>query len=783
MMTEEYKYNMNDQDVNQCLKKLTKAQEFLVQAISGDRANFLDRVVSYRVDDNHSKDEAQAITLLKYILIDYHANCEKPTYYTRTNERTPYCEHVIPIFKYFSAVYKSMTFMWCEKSLEANKQLAICLDDEQKKLMDGIVYSVRDKAERLVMECSGEVDGEHTEEDTLKLMEATSRCLKNEMGRYQSSSWLTFGARKVLVIQAINNTITLLSTKRVEGNKWAFIEQRSALIPRDWEDRMYWIKVVELLMKLNELLSEQEEVTQNHEHNVSSIERQFSLDSPLWILGAHLDTHPGQHDASVDSEIKNADGLRNVDDDNGLEPEDQPTIQEPLPTISPSLHPGNIAINPINVNPLRKTFDEAVIDACQQSGSQHAERQKTLYIVDALDLKPFAIFDKNGIEQNALAHERVISSITAGNDSILPILPLKRSYDDEESAPYMKCTPITAPGLDRILASSPYSKLIRRRQYVELSSAICKLLNQDWEFHPQMRYFTAKVFSGAIMHNTGNGQAIIVNTVESYGRTKHVDGHREAFGRLKDTVVDTSLPPPIDTKYPDVWPNSLQHADGTKLLIGTQVSNVLITSSMRLDARVKPYVGSSNMSFRLSSTVDSLCARLYLDSVCLEEALAILESPDTSCLSSFNMIYQLCQIRSKFATPSAYALCRSSGPITLAHVCQPYTVFTLADNNRGNNPGATLFRTIGVLMLKHGNAARLQKRTVEELASLATGKIKELLLTICRLFPSTDEDMAIINNEQLSKHLSTMADLLMPSIAIANNAVALQVSRAFDFAV
>src|SRR6478735_8014468 len=134
-----------------------------------------------------------------------------------------------------------------------------------------------------------------------------------------------------------------------------------------------------------------------------------------------------------------------------------------------------------------------------------------------------------------------------------------------------------------------------------------------------MRYFTAKVFSGAIMHNTGNGQAIIVNTVESYGRTKHVDGHREAFGRLKDTVVDTSLPPPIDTKYPDVWPNSLQHADGTKLLIGTQVSNVLITSSMRLDARVKPYVGSSNMSFRLSSTVDSLCARLYLDSVCLEE--------------------------------------------------------------------------------------------------------------------------------------------------------------------
>ncbi|KAI8638248.1 hypothetical protein BD408DRAFT_405851 [Parasitella parasitica] len=97
---------------------------------------------------------------------------------------------------------------------------------------------------------------------------------------------------------------------------------------------------------------------------------------------------------------------------------------ERLPTISPSLHPGNIAINPITVNPSRRNFDEAVIDACQQLGSQHAERQKTLHIVDVLDLKPFAFFDKNGIEQNTLAHERVISNITADNDSIIPIFPL-----------------------------------------------------------------------------------------------------------------------------------------------------------------------------------------------------------------------------------------------------------------------------------------------------------------------------------------------------------------------
>lgn len=110
-------------------------------------------------------------------------------------------------------------------------------------------------------------------------------------------------------------------------------------------------------------------------------------------------------------------------------------------------------------------------------------------------------------------------------------------------------------------------------------------------------------------------------------------------------------------------------------------------------------------------------------------------------------------------------------------------MFILADNGRGNNPGATLFRTIGIIVLKHGRAVRLQKRTVEELIPLATGKIRELLLTICRLFLSADEDMAIINNQQLSNYLSTMANLFMSSIAIANDTVALQVSRAFDFAV
>lgn len=75
--------------------------------------------------------------------------------------------------------------------------------------------------------------------------------MKNEMSRYLSASWETFGKRKVLAIQCVNNTITLMCSKRVDNNKWAIVEQRSAAIPRDRDDRFYWIKVIELLVKLN----------------------------------------------------------------------------------------------------------------------------------------------------------------------------------------------------------------------------------------------------------------------------------------------------------------------------------------------------------------------------------------------------------------------------------------------------------------------------------------------------------------------------------------------------
>ncbi|KAG0184289.1 hypothetical protein DFQ28_011458, partial [Apophysomyces sp. BC1034] len=113
---------------------------------------------------------------------------ERPPYPTATNGRTPFTEFVIPLFKYLSAVTKLTSFAWCEKGL------SVC---SATKLMDGIGVSTLNEIERALIESSGQSDGQHTEEDTLKLIEYTSLCIQAEKGHDQQASYHTFGRRRV----------------------------------------------------------------------------------------------------------------------------------------------------------------------------------------------------------------------------------------------------------------------------------------------------------------------------------------------------------------------------------------------------------------------------------------------------------------------------------------------------------------------------------------------------------------------------------------------------------
>ncbi|KAI9482786.1 MAG: hypothetical protein EXX96DRAFT_121497 [Benjaminiella poitrasii] len=90
----------------------------------------------------------------------------------------------------------------------------------------------------------------------------------------------------------------------------------------------------------------------------------------------------------------------------------------------------------------------------------------------------------------------------------------------------------------------------------------------------------------------------------------------------KKNVKSTSLPPHIKTLYPNAYPVSNQSHYGLKLVIGTQVSNMLVTLCIRLDTRKPPSVASFTVDFVLSSTKESLFTTFFLDEESLHPEFA-----------------------------------------------------------------------------------------------------------------------------------------------------------------
>jgi hypothetical protein len=295
-----------------------------------------------------------------------------------------------------------------------------------------------------------------------------------------------------------------------------------------------------------------------------------------------------------------------------------------------------------------------------------------------------------------------------------------------------------------------------------------------------VKYYGAAILGGSILLNTRNNQAVMINTVELYGRTKVIDGHREPFGKLKDGVHATSLPPPLNTIYPDIWPVLLSHNDVPRLIVGTQVLNALVTASICLDQNLPPSVGAVTSNFNLTLS-DSFATKIFVDMESVTAAKSIISDPTTTRVLNTGMLsHQLRQIRTRFDLPSTYNLCRASGPLTKNHTCHPY-IFTLIDCDRGHNPYAVLFDAIGNKILKNSTKAKLIKAVVVSCIENATGKVKKVLESIPALYDHSDNSLPIVFNVALNRESESFAKLLMPSIVSWNASVAHHIKHVFEF--
>ncbi|KAF9079686.1 hypothetical protein BGX23_003432, partial [Mortierella sp. AD031] len=432
--------------------------------------------------------------------------------------------------------------------------------------------------------------------------------------------------------------------------------------------------------------------------------------------------------------------------------------------------------------PETRAFDDDVLYSCGELHASAGEKRKTLGIVESLGLEPISIKDALGIEQNALAHATVISRLPSSSVELRPVAPQKRKLDNDETCP--NCSPAPSPGMERLLSSSPYAARLATRSYVELSDEICELLNRDWQFSPHLRYASAVILAGCLLVNSKNGQAVIANTVEAYGRQKTVDIHREPFVVQKGQPATTSLPPSIKTPYKKVWPVTVPTIEGKRLIIGTKSFDALITSSLRLDKVVEPCIGASTPSFVLTDTSHSLATKIFLDTEHLDIGLKMAESKDTWSISSSDLLYQLRQVKTKFFDASTFYLCRASSFFADNHPCQPYTIFNLASFDQAHSgdgvAASNLFHTIACDVIRDGSRAVLKRERVQQLRLRCAdqGSISNEFDGILTLY-GDDSSVPILGNPVLNKFLENLASQLSPYIAKANKAVASFIEKEF----
>ncbi|ORZ12371.1 hypothetical protein BCR42DRAFT_453705 [Absidia repens] len=440
------------------------------------------------------------------------------------------------------------------------------------------------------------------------------------------------------------------------------------------------------------------------------------------------------------------------------------------------------AIDMEKIPPTTRTYDHAFIHACDGTRWTSEEQQRMISILNAYQLRPISLINKHNVETNALTHTHHLATCSAEEMQVSPVLPTKKRKIDTSLLPALS---LEAP-LYGALCSGPFSKHFLGDSYVEINDEMADFLNTDWALYPQMRFATSRVLAGTLLLNESSGQALVVNTVEVYGRQRTIDSHRECFKEFKNKSPTSSLPPPT-SRYPFVWPTSLDDDDGRKLVIGTKVFNALVTSSLRLDTDLPPEVGPGTCQFILDDYQQSKSTRLFIKETAWKAATTMAKNKSTTRICSYDILYQLRQLRTRFHHQSTYFCCRSSNELTDTVTTRPYTVFTLAnyDNAKDSSSyriASDFFSHVALSVIRNEDV--LVKQDVEAFTKrLPNCDIQKALTSILDLFDDDDTSATtihIINNSNLNSHLETLAKRLSTHISTANESIVKAVARAYQ---
>ncbi|KAI7894979.1 uncharacterized protein EV154DRAFT_477757 [Mucor mucedo] len=406
----------------------------------------------------------------------------------------------------------------------------------------------------------------------------------------------------------------------------------------------------------------------------------------------------------------------------------------------------NLNLDEIDSSRSPKALDKntAILLASGTSLGSTREKENSIMLARIGNLEPISIVGGSGKTYHFLKSSDSISDVLTDQPSGSWTLPAADTTVIQNSS-----SSSVDSLLDHIINTSPLYNHLFDQKYVELTMEVTELINQDWTFFPQLRYVTSQIFAGAILVNKTS--ALLLNCIESYGRSKTVDAHHE---RRIGTAMNTSSFPKKQPNYG--WINIITtHEDGaTKLKIGTTVSNLLVTSSIRIDKN-----SITKNIVELGPTTRKVLAK----------------DDSTTSIDVGNYFYQLRQLRSKFHCLSTYTLCRSSSTFAYDISYRPYTIWTLCDYDSSQQTDSQsqllsqLFQTIATSVINNGILAQIKLDVLNDLCSkLKNGAIK---YTIREFIDQQEKSFAVINNMKLNQLLTILADSMTTSIKNANAVV------------
>ncbi|KAF8981756.1 hypothetical protein BGZ46_002324 [Entomortierella lignicola] len=428
-----------------------------------------------------------------------------------------------------------------------------------------------------------------------------------------------------------------------------------------------------------------------------------------------------------------------------------------------------------------REYESALLEALGCLNLEKDRQNHVLWIAKELGLRPVILSDDQGVEQACLTNQNTLQKLVNRPLSSTIVKTVVDSNKKRNTDPCESCSAKVSPELETLLSSSPVSKMLLTRTYTELDDKHCQILNTEWTFLKGLRFACARLLSGAIMLNTINGEAIILNTVEAYCRDRTLDAHREIMIASMGEAVDTSLPDSGLCHYKYIWPRTVYFFENQpRLIVGTKSCNILVTSSLRLDVNgeKRNSLGGTTMSFKLSDDRSSRGIRIFLDEKSIEQAHILATDREAWTVDLEDQMTSLRQLRSQFDESTTYSLCRASGPFTTSRCRQPFTIFTLATSDRFQSFGkiktiATLFNEIAKEVLGHGINGRLKLKFVQDAQKFygtvndddktirKTNQLNKIALhEIINLFGSGSDSLVIIGNSDLNKHLEVLANSL-----------------------